>query len=227
MYEPVDDHEQQTIRTESIITKDMLDNMKKVMELFSKLFKFGSLSKEALKYVEWSLCHEGGNTLVDQKDYVDEKIDNNYSEILSDREKESFRFRVGKGHWLTDQTRRPDCSYDEPELLTMTHTATVNDIPKLNKMFLKQDSVTIKYKKLRRIDELKLTVFSDASNDNLPDGESSGMGFLVFLSVGFNPGKVSPCFPLSWTACQVQRKVSSTFAAETLFLLAALLGQVG
>ena len=93
-------------------------------------------------------------------------------------------------------------------------------------MFLKQDSVTIKHKKLRRIDELKLTVFSDASYDNLPDGESSRMGFLIFLSVGFNPGKVSPCFPLSWTACQVQRKVSSTFAAETLFLLAASLGQV-
>ena len=108
----------------------------------------------------------------------------------------------------------------------MIHTATGNDIPKVKKMFLKQDSVTIKYKKLRRIDERKLAVLSDASYDNLPDRESSGTGFLIFLSVRLNPGKVSPCFPLSWTACQVQRKVSSTFAAETLFLLAALLGQV-
>ena len=141
-----------------------------------------------------------------------------------DKERESYSSGVGRGHWLTDQTR-PDCSYDEPELLTMTHKATVNNIPKLNERFLKQDSVTIEYKKLRRIDELKLTVFSDASYDNLPDGESSGMGFLIFLSVGFNPGKVSPCYPLLWTAFKVQRKVSINFAAETLFLLAAL-GQV-
>ena len=56
---------------------------------------------------------------------------------------------------------------------------------------LKQESVVIKYKQLGRIDELKLSVFSDASYGNLPDGESSGMGFLIFLSVGFTPGKIS------------------------------------
>ena len=48
------------------------------------------------------------------------------------------------------------------------------------------------------------------------------MGFLIFLSTGFTPGKHSPCSLLSWTACKVQRKVSSTCVAETLSLLAAL-----
>ena len=204
----------------------------KVMEPLRKFFKFGSMSKEAFKYVGWSLNHEGGNILVDQKDYVDEKIETieidaqrrrNRAELLSDVEMESFRSGVGKGRWLTDQTR-PDCSYDELELSMMTRKATVNDILKLNKMFLKlkQDSVIIKYKQLGRIDELKLSVFSDASYGNLPDGESSGMGFLIFLSTGFTPGNISPCSLLSWTACKVQRKVSSTCAAETLSLLAAL-----
>ena len=100
--------------------------------------------------------------------------------------------------------------------------ATINDIPKLNKMLLKlkQDSVTIKYTKLGRIDELKLSVFSDVGYDNLPDVESSGIGFVIFLSVGFNPGKVSPCPLLSWTACKVQKKIPSTCAAEALSLLA-------
>ena len=86
---------------------------------------------------------------------------------------------------------------------------------------MKQDSVTIKYKKLGIIDELKLSVFSEASYGNLPNGESRGMGFLIFLSTGFTLGKHAPCSLLSWTACKVQRKVSSTCAAETLSLLAA------
>ena len=34
---------------------------RKVIELQREFFKFGSMSKEAIKYVGWSLSHEGGN----------------------------------------------------------------------------------------------------------------------------------------------------------------------
>ena len=124
---------------------------------------------------------------------------------------------------MTDQTR-PDCSFDELELSMMTNKATVNDLLKINKMFLKlhQDKVTFRFKKLGKLKEIKLSVFSDASYANLPDGESSGMGYLVFLSTGYQPGISSPCSLLSWASCKLRRKVTSTLAAETLSLLAAL-----
>jgi hypothetical protein len=197
-----------------------------------KFFKFGSMSKEAFKYVGWNIQHDGQSILVDQIDYIEEKIEavqldakrrQNRSDQLTSDERKLFRAGVGKGRWLTDQTR-PDCSYDELELSMMSNKATVNEILKLNKMFLKlkQDSVILRYQKLGELEKIKLSVFSDASYANLPDGESSGMGFLIFLSVGFVPGEESPCSLLFWTACKVQRKVSSTLAAETLSLLAAL-----
>ena len=204
----------------------------KIIEPLKKFFKFGSMSKEAFKYVGWHLQHEGGSVLVDQDDYIEEKVitidlqgqrRRNRSDPLSEEERKRFKSGVGKGRWLTDQTR-PDCSYDELELSMMANKATVNDVLKMNKMFLKlkQDSVKMKYQHLGATDKLRLSVFSDASFGNLPDGESSGMGYLIFLSVGFTAGKSSPCSLLSWTACKVRRKVSSTCAAETLSLLAAL-----
>ena len=204
----------QRIQFASAAQRDLF--IRKVIELLREFFQFGNMGKEVFKYVKWSLNHEVGSILVDQKDYVKEEI--MIIEIdkgkENDQGRESSRSGVNKGHWFTDQTR-PECSYDDLELSTMINKDTVNDIPELNKMFLKQDS-------LGRIDELKLWVFSNESYDNLPDEESSRMGFIIFLSVGFNPGQVSPCFPLSWTACKVQRKVSSTCAAETLSLHAAL-----
>ena len=124
---------------------------------------------------------------------------------------------------MTDQTR-PDCSFDELELSMMTNKATVSDLLKINKMFLKfhQDKVDLRFKKLGDLKDIKLSVFSDASYANLPDGESSGMGYLIFLTIGYQPGRDSPCCLLSWASCKLRRKVTSTLAAETLSLLAAL-----
>ena len=71
------------------------------------------------------------------------------TENLTSEERELFRSAVGKGRWLTDQTR-PDCSYDELELSMMSNRATVSDLLKVNKMFLKlkQDQVVLSFKKL-------------------------------------------------------------------------------
>ena len=91
-------------------------------------------------------------------------------------------------------------------------------------MFLKfhQDKVTLRFKELGNLKDMKLSVFSDASHANLPDGKSSGMGFLIFLSTGYQPGRDSPCSLLSWASSKLRRKVTSTLAAETFSLLAAL-----
>ena len=44
------------------------DFNKEIIEPLKKFFKFGSMSKEAFKYVGWQLQHKGGSVLVDQDD---------------------------------------------------------------------------------------------------------------------------------------------------------------
>ena len=204
----------------------------KVLNPLRSFFKFGTMSQEAFKYVGWNISHDGYDILINQKDYVEERmehvqVDQKRKKMkdanLTSQERELFRSAIGKGRWLTDQTR-PDCSYDELELSMIANKAMVGDLVKINKMFLKlkQDQVVLRFKKLGNIRDLKLTVFSDASYANLLDGESSGMGYLIFLSTGYKPGEESPCCLLSWTACKLKRKVTSTLAAETLSLLAVL-----
>ena len=203
-----------------------------VMNPLRTYFKFGTMSQEAFKYVGWNISHAGDDIIIDQNDYIEEKIEQidvetkrkkEKNDELTEVEKERFRSAVGKGRWLTDQTR-PDCSFDELELSMMTNKATVSDLLKINKMFLKfhQDKVDLRFKKLGDLKDIKLSVFSDASYANLPDGESSGMGYLIFLTIGYQPGRDSPCCLLSWASCELRQKVTSTLAAETLSLLAAL-----
>ena len=71
---------------------------------------------------------------------------------------------------MTDQTR-PDCSFDELELSMMTNKATVSDLLKIIKMFLKfhHNKVAFRVKKVGDLKDIKISVFSDASYANLPD----------------------------------------------------------
>ena len=204
----------------------------KVMKPLRSYFKFGMMSKEAFKYVGWNISHEGNDILIDQGGYIEEKIEQIdveqkrkkiKNDELTEEEKDVFRSAVGKGRWLTDQTR-PDCSFDELELSMVTNRPKVSDLLKVSKMFLKfhQDKVTLRFKELGNLKDMKLSVFSDASHANPPDGKSSGMGFLIFLSTGCQPGRDSPCSLLSWASSKLRRKVTSTLAAETFSLLAAL-----
>ena len=167
------------------------------------------MSKETSKYVGWNISHEGNDILIDQNDYIEETImkievrtkrkrEKNYE--LTEEEKELFRSAVGKGRWLTDQTRS-DCCFDELELSMMTNKATVNDILKINKMFLKfhLDRVIFRFKKLGKLKEIKLSVFSDASYANLSDGESSGKDILCF-----SPQDISQVLVLLVLCCHGQ-----------------------
>ena len=78
-------------------------------------------------------------------------------------------------------------------------------------------SVEIKYSKLEH-DIWYLTVFSDASLRGLSGKVNSAMGYLIFLSDGYNPNKNSKCCILTWKSCKVKRVVTSTFDAETIAL---------
>ena len=97
---------------------------------------------------------------------------------------------------MTDQSR-PDCSFDELELSMNVNKGTVKDLIMVNKMFakMKQEKVELVFARLPST-ELYLTVFSDASRANLPDGVSSVMGYIIFLTNGYVPEREAICNPL-------------------------------
>ena len=107
-------------------------------------------------------------------------------------------------------------AFDMVELATRANCATVEDLIRARKV-------------LRRLQEFQsyilfpcindswfLYVFTDASLANLPDGVSSSLGVVIFITDG-----VKSC-PLSWHANKIKRVVRSTLAAETLALLEGL-----
>ena len=131
--------------------------------------------------------------------------------LLSEIEKEQLRSKIGQILWVAKQTR-PDVMFDACILASSLKNATVQSIHDANKVIrkLKAEKVTLKFQHLGNNDALHLTVFSDASLGNLPDGGTQG-GTLITL-MGEN-GKFSP---LSWQSKRIRRVVRSTLAGETL-----------
>ena len=131
--------------------------------------------------------------------------------LLSETEKEQLRSKIGQILWVAKQTR-PDVMFDACILASILKSATVQSIHDANKVIrkLKADKVTLKFQLLGNNDALNLTVFSDASLGNLPDGGTQG-GTLITLT-GDN-GKFSP---LCWQSRRIRRVVRSTLAGETL-----------
>ena len=93
--------------------------------------------------------------------------------------------------WFADQTR-PDVAYDLLELSIGAHAPTVGMINTVNKVVTTVNSreVHMKYSKLEK-DKWYITVFSDASLRGLHGKIQSAMGYLVFLSEGYEPNRES------------------------------------
>ena len=67
----------------------------------------------------------------------------------------------------------------------------------------------------------------EASKGILPDGHSSTLGYLIWLSTGYTPGNSSPANILSCKSSKISRTVSSTYKAETLGMTEAIIKQTG
>lgn len=201
---------------------------KNIIQPLKNYFKFGKMSAESFKYVGWSISHDENRIKIDQDDYVEEKcelvrVERDRSQMpeepVNSKERSALRTVIGRARWLTDQTR-PDCAFDELELSMIVNKAKIKDLAKANKMLrkFKAQRVTLNYYKIGEIRDVKITLFTDASYANLPDGMSSAGGYVIFLSTGFQPGVPSPCVPITWQSWKLKRKVTSTMEAETLAL---------
>ena len=96
---------------------------------------------------------------------------------------------------------RPDTSYDVLELSMNANKATIKDVKLSTKVVnqLKNTPIKVKFNKLDG-DQWYISVYPDAAKNVLPDGESSAMGYIIFLSNGHVTGELRKVCPLYWKA---------------------------
>ena len=140
-----------------------------------------------------------------------------YSKRLSDKfsplsndEKSALRGALGQLNWLSGMSR-PEISFMVSDLSSKVNKAVINDILEVNKviMFVQNSPgyITIPHLDLKSV---QVTVFSDASFNNVEHGNSQG-GHIVLLS-----DRNAKCAPITWTSNRLKRVARSTLAAETL-----------
>ena len=107
----------------------------------------------------------------------------------------------------------PEISFEVCQVSTRVKNATVADIMSVNKVikFVKSTPSPISIPKLD-LKSLSITVFADASFNNLPNGGSQG-GYIIFLN-----NKYNSVVPLSWNSTRLRPIARSTLAAEILFM---------
>lgn len=98
------------------------------------------------------------------------------------------------------------------QLSTHVNCATVHHLIEANKLIkyiILNEPLVILFPKLNP-NSLHLTLYCDASYNNLPDGGSQG-GHIVFLC-----DDDDNCCPIAWSFSRIKRVIHSTLAAETL-----------
>ena len=192
------------------------DFHKKVTDPLQKRFTFGKKEEGSFRFTGLDILHTENGIVVKQNDYRDSleevQIDNNDdpNRELNLKEYKQFRGAVGKLQWLSEGTR-PDLAYDTLSMSMKTKHATVADMRKLNKIVKKAregDSV-VTFKRVGRMEDLKIIAMSDASFKSVDDKVRSVEGRVIFLSDGVNAS------PLEWKSKKIPQVCESTKTAET------------
>ena len=188
-------------------------------------FKFGMIQKGEFRCLGWDLHQYETHLTVDQIAYAEMKVkpveieiaDRQNEEKLNSEEITLMRGITGKLRWM-DQTRADLC-YDLLELSMNAGKAAIKDVKMSTKAVnhLKNTPLKVKFNKLDG-DEWFVSVYPDAAKNTLPDGESSAMGYIIFLSNGHVTGEVRKVCPLYWKSAKIPRIVGSSFEGEAIAL---------
>ena len=129
---------------------------------------------------------------------------------LNERETKLLKNAIGQLNWLANISR-PEISYQVSTISAKIKTATIADIKETNKIIklVKQNKSFITFPSLH-LPSTKVVMYSDASFNNITDGNSQG-GYIVFLSDKHNNSS-----PIAWKSTKLCRVARSTSAAETL-----------
>ena len=191
-----------------------------VMEKLYKRFLAGSKQDAVFVYTGYNITQSSDfSVILDQHDYVDNVIVDKIAagdkhDVLSSKEKTTYRSLVGKLGWLVQGTR-PDLAFQWLECSTKNKTATAEDLLCVGKKVLsaKVSRSSIVFQNLGKVSNWKIVVYSDAAFANLCGGESSTGGTVIFL-VGEN----QKCCPLLWKTSKIRRVCRSSAAAEGMSL---------
>ena len=194
--------------------------------LFNK-FKFGLHQEGDFKVLGWNLrALENGEVAVSQKDYVEAKLKtidvakkttDKLHYLLNEVQTKRLRSAVGALRWMADQTR-PDASFACLHLNCVQLNPTFRDVKLYNNTVnnIKNNNYELVFRKLKP-DNWRITVFTDASFNNLPpDKSGTGGGFITFLSNGFVQGERNRCNILSWKCTKLDQACTNTTEAETI-----------
>lgn len=190
-----------------------------VIPKLRETFKIGNEESSNFKYLGLDIHQNNKDVYIDQNNYINSlsliKIEQTRKddELLSKKEQDELRSRIGQFLWISSQTR-PDISYDVCILATNFKTAAVRDIRRANKVLrkLKCETSGIKFRALNPTASMKIVCYTDASFANLGNGGSQA-GNLVFMM-----GEDGVCNLLHWESKRIKRVVKSSLAAETLAL---------
>ena len=101
--------------------------------------------------------------------------------------------------------------------------AAIKNVKLSNKMvnMVRNTPLQLKFNKLDG-DQWYISVFSDASKNTLPDGESSAMGYMIFLTTGQVTGEIKTACPIYWRSAKIPRITGSSFEGEAIALEEAI-----
>ena len=195
------------------------DAFNSVVENLMSTFHIGAENHQVFDYIGIHFEQRSDFTItVNQNSYTEtilhipnskEQRDNPHRSLTKE-ETTSFRASLRKLKWLAGMTR-PEISFEVCQISTRVKNATVADILSINKVikFVKSTPSSISIPKLD-LKSLSITVFADASFNNLPDGGGQG-GYIIFLNDKYNS-----VIPLSWNSTRLRRVARSSLGAETL-----------
>ena len=192
------------------------------MEKLRNKYNFGSVMSKTFVYTGINISQdENMEITMHQNDFIDKISQNEYesgdpNDILEKSENRLIRQSQGQLSWASTQTR-PDIAYDSFQLSTVLNRAKYSDAKSCNKTIkkVKQQPVELKFKKLGKLDQLHLEIFSDASLGNVEEGglTKSAMGYIICLAndnLDINP--------LLWKSCVIEKVAEDIKTAETLAL---------
>ena len=194
---------------------------KHIIEKIKKRFSISSEKYDNFQYLGLNIKQEDDYISIDQEHYIKEiekpDIDINgkkKNEPLNEDEKLVFKRYIGQLNWISSLTH-PDLAYETCEASVGYTRATIDDIFKANKTLRKLNCSELKMKfvPMKKMEECKIVVFTDASHAKLKGSESQG-GYIIFLVDQNNRAN-----PIKWQSKKISRIVKSTIAAECLSLL--------